>query len=82
MPDFSKHMYPLEESIANLDEGERFLPPSLSKFWQEIISEIKRNSIGQGIIYAARPKYALMSILFELGVELDHMLGSPWLIEP
>ena len=44
-------------------------------------SKKKFVSIGQSIIYAARPKYAFTQILFGLAIELDHVFGSRWLAE-
>ena len=43
-------------------------------------SNIKQASIGQSIVHAVRPRSTVPPILFGLGVELDHMFGSRWLL--
>ena len=45
-----------------------------------VSSELKQSSIGQCIIQAARPRSVITPALFGLGVELDHVFGSKWLI--
>ena len=46
-----------------------------------IDSEDKQNSLGQCLVYAARPKTAILPVPFGVGVELDHVFGSPWLTD-
>ena len=41
----------------------------------------RQNHIGQAIVHAARPLYAIPLILFGLSVELNHVFGSCWLVE-
>ena len=43
-------------------------------------SELKQSSIVQCIIQAARPKSVITPTLFELGIEMDHVFGSKWLV--
>lgn len=43
-------------------------------------SELKQNSIGHCILQAARPRSVVTPTLFGLGVEIDHVFGSKWLI--
>ena len=38
-------------------------------------------SIGQSIINAAHPRSAILPIPFGLGVEMDNVFGSRWLID-
>ena len=42
---------------------------------------LKQQSIGQSILYAACPRSVLPPFPFVLGVELDHVFVSKWLIE-
>ena len=42
--------------------------------------QLKQTSIGHAIIQAARPRSVITPTLFGLGVELDHVFGSKWLI--
>ena len=44
------------------------------------LPELKQNSIGQSIIQAARPRSVITPVLFGLGIEMDHVFGSKWLI--
>ena len=78
----NKEYYPQEDNIANKDESENWLPKKLLRFLSILVpSTAKRISIGQSIVYAARPNYAFPPVLFGLGVELDHVFGSRWLVE-
>ena len=43
--------------------------------------ELKEQSIGQAITYAAKPRSFIPPILFGLAVEVDHVFGSRWLID-
>ena len=45
-----------------------------------IKSPLIQNSIGQSIVFASRPKSSIVPIPFGLGVEMDHVFGSKWLI--
>ena len=44
------------------------------------MSELKQNSIGHSIVQSAR-KNVITPTLFGLGVEMDHVFGSRWLID-
>ena len=58
-----------------------FLPISLHKFLQVLIGpKIKQNSIGQTIVYSTRPRSVIPPIPFGVGIEMDHIFGSKWLI--
>ena len=45
-----------------------------------VLSELKQNSIGQCIVQGAKPRSIIALTLFGLGIELDHLFGSKWLI--
>ena len=73
--------YPSDISIADVMEGQKYIPTTLKTFLKELItSEIKVSSLGQCITYAARPKSVIPPVLFGLGVECDHLFGSKWLV--
>ena len=75
-------IYPLENEIADINICESLLPESLRKFLEVLTkNRLKRVAIGQVLISDARPKSAVLSIPFRLGVETDNMFGSRWLIE-
>ena len=74
--------YPSNDEINNVNNCIRIkFPQLLQTFLRTIISsELKQISIGQCIVQAARPRSVMMPILFGLGVEIDHIFGSKWLI--
>ena len=41
---------------------------------------MKQNSIGQAIVQASRPRSVIAPIMFGVGIEMDHVFGSKWLI--
>lgn len=43
-------------------------------------NDLKRVGIGRVIAQGVRPKSVMSPILFGLGVEMDHVFGSEWLI--
>ena len=43
--------------------------------------ELKQSSISQCILKAVKPRSIIPPTLFGLGVELDHVFGSRWLID-
>ena len=76
-----RDIYPLEDEIADISIWESLLPESLRKFLEVLTkNRLKRVAIGQVLISAARPKSAVLSISFELRVEMDNMFGSRWII--
>ena len=82
MKDHDMNVHPTDESMANEDEGQKWLPKSLALLLDTIMpSKRKRKSIGQCIVYATRPRYAIPPVLFGLGVQVDHVFGSRWLVD-
>ena len=77
---FDKSFYPAENLIADVNEGLKCVPKSLRLLLDSFIeSKEKQNSLGQCIVYAARPKSAILPVPFGVGVEMDHVFGSRWL---
>ena len=73
--------YLSSDEINNINCSRTQVPQLLQTFLRTIISsELKQASIGQCIVQAARPRSVIMPILFGLGVEIDHVFGSKWLI--
>ena len=71
-------VYPNSTRIKQLD----WILKSLKVFLQPITSSsIKKESIGQSIVKVACPRNVVPPLLFGFGTELDHMLGSRWLID-
>ena len=59
-----------------------WLPAKLRVFLQCICKNtLKQSSIGQALVSAIRPRSCIPPILFGLGVDVDHVFGSIWLID-
>ena len=41
---------------------------------------MKQNSVGHAIVQASRPRSVIAPIMFGVGIEMDHVFGSKWLI--
>ena len=75
---FASDYYPSKHDIKNCDDS---LPPTLRFFMKALVSnEVKQASIGQAIIKAVKPRSYIPPLLFGLGVELDNLFASKWLI--
>ena len=73
--------YPSNDGIRDVDAACQWLHSMLQMFLQPIVkSTVKRAAIGQCLVQAARPRSVIPPLLFRLGVELDHVFGSKWLI--
>ena len=80
--EFDLKSYPTNEDIADVNKGKEWIPHHLQTFLATIMhSEIKKNSIGHAIIQAARPRSVITPTLFGIGVEMDHVFGSRWLVD-
>ena len=72
-----------EDSYPTNDvkKSKEWIPRHLQMLMKTIVSsELKQSSMGQCIVQAARPRSVITPALFGLGVELDHVFGSKWLI--
>ena len=77
--DISTH--PENEMIESLESDKQWVPPLLQVLLQSLTNNMLRQaSLGQAIVYAARPISVLPPILFLSAVELDHLFGSKWLL--
>ena len=53
----------------------------LRLFMQHLVKNpVKQASIGQALVHAMKPRSSLPPILFGMGVEMDHLFGSKWLL--
>lgn len=78
---YRKDEYPTSTEISDIENGRAFLPPSLRLLMEKIIPcDVRRNSIGQAIVNATRPRSTIAPILLGVGVELDHVFGSRFAI--
>ena len=71
---YSSVEYPSDCEIKDIEKAKEFMPLIPS-------SQIKQVSIGQAVMQAMRPKTVMAPIMFGLGVEMDHVFGSKWLID-
>ena len=77
---YMKEFYPTIESILNTEKTS-LVPNSLQILMKYLISsDLKRESISQCIVQAAKPRSSIMPIPFGVGVEVDKTMGSEWLI--
>ena len=78
--EFDREFYPCNKIIESI-EGLKWLPPYLRILITSVIKHLlKQVGIGQAIVNAARPKSVITPILFGLGIELDHVFGSKWML--
>ena len=76
--EFDNTNYPNNE---NLEKGNEWLPRYLRLFIEKLINyPLKQVSIGQAVVHATRPRSSIPPILFGVGVEMDHVFGSKWLL--
>ena len=78
---FDCSCYPLNETIENVEKGKEWLPKLLRVFVEKLIKNpLCQVSVGQCIVNVTRTKSSLPPIPFGLGVEMDNVFGSKWLI--
>ena len=77
----SNEVYPTTDEIVNSDNGNEWVPESLTLLLTYLIpSKIKQLAVGQCIVQAAKPRSVMCPIPFGLGVELEKTFGSKWLL--
>lgn len=79
--EYNSDSYPTDDDISSNERSRKCIPHHLRAFLKTIVSsELKQTSIGHVIIQASR-KAVITPTLFGLGVEMDHVFGSRWLID-
>ena len=79
---YSKTQYPNHHDLGNVELCRDFLTPSLTKFLTTLMGrDLKYIGIGHAITQAVRPKSVLAPLMFGLGVEVDFVFGSRWLLD-
>ena len=71
-------VYPMYDDIVFPEKQDTFLPSSLHKFLEMLVRS--KNQIGQAIAYTTHPRLAIPAIPIGLGIEMDHMFWSKFLI--
>ena len=75
-------IYPTENKVSDIKTSESLLPEILHRYLAVLIKRrLKKNSGKQIIISAVRPRSAMLPITFPLGVKMDNMFGSHWLVD-
>ena len=78
---FKNEFYPPKESMGNVTANKESLPPYLGILMSYLVNvPLKQASLCQGIVQAARPRSCLPPILLGIGVDVDRVLGSRWLL--
>ena len=81
----SNEHYPPSYEIESQEKSYNFLPTSVNVFLEGIIMgkdvDLKRASIGQAIMQAARPRVLLAPLKIGLDVQLHHHFASRLLID-
>ena len=81
----SNEHYPPSYEIESQEKSYNFLPTSVNVFLEGIIMgkdvDLKRASIGQAIMQAARPRVLLAPLQIGLDVQLHHHFASRLLID-
>jgi len=73
--------YPVNSEVSDCSVAKEWVPPLLRLLLQDIIpDELKQIALGQSIVQASRPRSLIAPVLFGVGVSLDHVLASKWLL--
>ena len=74
---FDINTYPAHEDISSVELGKVWLPSYLCKFMETLVKkELKQVSLGQAFVNAVK----LSAIMFGLGIEVEKVFGSEWLL--
>ena len=78
---FNWEFYPTREDIESCEKSKEWPPDYLKLFLENTLKyPLKQESTGQAITNATRPRSCIPLILFGLGAETDHFVGSKWLV--
>ena len=78
---FNTDTYKLHGEISNIEIGKEWIPSYLRLFMESMMKkELKQVSIGQAIVNAVKPRSCIALLLFGLGIEVDKVFGSRWLL--
>lgn len=78
---FDNLNYPSYSEISDINMNKSWIPSYLRLFLETLITkDLKQASIGQAIVSAVKPRSAMSPIMFGLGIEVDKVFGSRWLL--
>ena len=79
---YNNEEYPSDNVVADISKAKQWLPTLLQEFLGGVVcDELKQVAIGHTIVQAARPRSAISPVLCGIGVSVDHVLGSKWMIQ-
>ena len=71
----------MSTELSSLSTAKQWVPELLQTFVDNVVHhDTKQAAISQCTVQAARPRSAIAPIPLSLGVSLDHMFGSEWLL--
>ena len=78
---FDINTHPAHEDISSVELGKAWLPSYLCKFMETLVKkELKQVSLGQALVNAVKPRSSVSAIMFGLGIEVEKVFGSEWLL--
>ena len=78
---FDMDNYPAHEDINSMELGKAWLPSYLCKFMETLVKkELKQVSLRQPLVNAVKPRSSLSPIMFGLGIEVEKVFESKWLL--
>ena len=80
---YDYNFYPSNEIIESVKEGKKWLPKYLLSFMENLLNDpLRQVAIGQCIVKKnpARPRSCMPPVMFGLGVEMDNVFGSKFLL--
>ena len=73
--------YPAHEEISSIGLGKAWLPSCICKFMETLVKkELKQVNLGQTLVNAVKPQSSLSPFMFGLGIEVEKVFGSKWLL--
>lgn len=79
---YNNEEYPSDNVVADINTAKQWLPTLLQEFLGGVVcDEPKHVAVGHTIVQAARPCTAISPVLYGMGVSVDHVLGSKWMIQ-
>lgn len=78
---YSTDEYPINGSVSDVSAAMQWVPPLLRTFVENVVvTDLKQTAICHAIVQAARPRTVISPVLYGIGVSVDHVLGSKWLL--
>jgi hypothetical protein len=79
--DYNSTVYPTNEDVKNVDLGKQWVTPLLQALMETLIpQEVKQVAISHSIIQTVKPRSVITPTLYGVGVQMDHVLASKWLV--